>query len=94
MAEQQKPTAANEWSFEEIDKHIQQVDLKAFEAGGKQFFDAATARTAPADVLTKICAIYKVVRPILIAVSNLIIIPKKWRDAIKTFIKLMDQLCP
>jgi hypothetical protein len=86
--------AEKDWTFEEIDKHVQQADLNAFAQGGAHHFTAAAAQATPGDVLKKICAIYKVVRPILVAVSKIPLIPKKWRDAITTFVGLMDQLCP
>ena len=78
-------------TFEEVDKHIQGADLSAFQAGGKQ---AAAAGAAPAAALPNVCGIYKVVRPILVLVSNLPIIPQKWRDALKTFISVLDTVCP
>ena len=86
--------ADKEWTFEEIDQHVQQADLSAFGAGGKHHFEAAAVATTPGDVLKKICAIYKVVRPILLGVTKIPFIPKKWKDAISTFIGLMDKLCP
>ena len=81
-------------SFEEVNKHIESADLSTFKAGGKSHFAATDIAKAPGDVLQKICGIYKVVRPILVIVSNLPLIPQKWKDAIKTFINLMDGLCP
>ena len=81
-------------TFEEIDKQINALDLKAFQPGGKQHFTAAAAKAAPADVLQRICTIYRGIRSILIALENFPLLPKKWRDALKTFTNLMDTLCP
>ena len=81
-------------TFEEVNKHFDSVDLSPFQQGGKQFFAADTVTKAPGEVLQKVCSIYKVVRPFLALVSNLPLLPKKWKDAIKTFMGLMDGLCP
>lgn len=81
-------------SFEEVNKHFESVDLSEFQEGGKHFFSPASVTRAPGDVLQKVCGIYKVVRPFLALVSNIPLLPKKWRDAIKTFMSLMDGLCP
>ena len=79
-------------TFEEVDKHIQSADLSAFQPGGKHHLSAAPA--SPAAAIPNLCAIYKVVKPILTLVANLPIIPQKWRDAIKAFMKVLDALCP
>ena len=84
----------NELTFEDVNKHFESIDLSQFKKGGENFFTSDTISTAPADILTKICTIYKVVRPFLALVSNIPLIPKKWRDVIKTFMGLMDGLCP
>lgn len=81
-------------TFEEVNKHFESVNLSDYQSGGKSFFTADMVSKAPADVLAKVCGIYKIVRPFLALVSNLPLIPKKWRDAIKTFMGLMDSLCP
>jgi hypothetical protein len=86
---------ANEtFSFEQIDKQINALNLKDFEAGGPHHFTAAAVSASPGDVLKKICAIYRAIRGILIALENFPLLPAKWRDALKTFTKLMDTLCP
>ena len=79
-------------TFEEVNKHFESVDLSAFHKGGRSYF--APGAGATADVLQKICSIYKIVRPFLVLVSNIPLIPAKWREAIKTFINLMDGICP
>jgi hypothetical protein len=84
----------NQLTFEEVNKHFEQADLSQFEKGGTHFFSTESVTSAPAAVLPKVCAIYKIVRPFLALVSNVPLIPKKWRDAIKTFMGLMDGLCP
>jgi hypothetical protein len=82
-----------EITFEEIDKQMNSVDLSQFDKGGELYFSADEAKRLPADVLKKICAIYKVVRPILIAIAHFKLIPKKWREAIKAFGRLLDSIC-
>lgn len=79
-------------TFEEVDKHIQGVDLSVFDAGGKLY--AASATASPAAAIPNICAAYRIIRPILALVSNVPLIPTKWRDAIKAFMGVMDTLCP
>ena len=85
--------ASNVPTFEEVDKHFQSADLSAFQQGGKYHISASTA-ASPAAAIPNVCAIYKVVRPFLVLASNLPLLPKKWRDAIKIFIQAMDTFCP
>lgn len=84
----------NQLTFEEVNKHFENADLKPFQTGGKSHFTAEAVSKAPGDVLQKVCGIYKIVRPFLALVSNIPLIPPKWREAIKTFMGLMDGLCP
>jgi len=79
-------------TFEEVDKHIQAADLSVFAPGGKWHPTAATASAA--EVLPNICAAYRIVEPILTLVSNIPLIPQKWRDALKAFMGVLDSLCP
>jgi hypothetical protein len=81
-------------NFEEVNAHFEKADLVPFQKGGEKHFTAATAADNPAGTLQRICSIYKVVRPFLVLISNLPLIPAKWKEAIKTFIGLMDTLCP
>lgn len=81
-------------TFEEVDKHIQSADLTAFQKGGKQHLAAASATADRAAAIPNICGAYKMVRPILLLVAGVQIIPKKWRDALKAFVALMDAFCP
>ncbi|QJW97347.1 hypothetical protein [Frigoriglobus tundricola] len=72
-------------TFEDVDKHIQAADLTAIQPAGG---------AARAIALPDICPAYKIVRPILVLLSNTPIIPQKWRDAIKAFIGVLDLICP
>ena len=67
-------------TFEEVDAHIEKHSKD---------LPHGTALSAP-----NLCAVYKVVRPILVLASQAIFIPKKWRDAIKTLISVLDTMCP
>ena len=82
-------TSANP-TFEDVDKHVQGIDLTAFHPGGTHHPGAAKAAAG----LPNICPSYKAVRPILLLVSTIPIIPQKWRDVIKLFLGVMDGICP
>jgi len=86
--------AQTTYTFEEIDKHINALNLTDFQAGGSKHFTAEAVKASPGDVIKRICEIYRGIRPILITLENFPLIPKKWRDAIKAFTDLMDKLCP
>jgi hypothetical protein len=81
-------------TFEDIDKHINALNLQDFQAGGKHHFTSAAVSATPADVLKKVCTIYRGIRSILIGLENFPLLPKAWRDALKVFTNLMDTLCP
>ena len=78
--------SANVTTFEEVDKHIQNADLSALQSA------AATAGGAAA--IPNVCQAYGIIRPILVLVTNLPLIPKKWKDAVKAFMQVMDSFCP
>ena len=79
-------------TFEQIDAAINKFDFAAHHGAVAKLGPAAASN--PALALPQLCPIYKVVKPILVALSNLIIIPQKWRDAIKAFMAIVDVLCP
>ena len=81
-------------TFEEIDAHINKANLDVFKPGGAKHFAAPAVAASPGDVLTKVCGIYHVIKPILQGVLLIPFIPTKWKDAIRTFMSLMDTLCP
>ena len=47
----------------------------------------------PRSALAKLCEIYQLVRPILVAMSAFPLIPAKWREAIKLLVQVLDQIC-
>lgn len=85
--------SANVPTFEEVDKHIQNADLTAFQHGGQHHLTAASAAANPAAAIPNVCGAYQVVKPILQLVANLPLIPKKWKDAIKAFMSVLDSIC-
>jgi len=85
---------AQAYSFEDIDRQINSLNLRDFQPGGRSHFTADAVAAAPGEVLGKLCAIYRGIRPILIILQTFPLIPKKWWDAIKVFTALMDTLCP
>ena len=81
-------------SFEKIDALMQKVDLDAYKPGGSLYVPAKVVKANPAAALPQFCPIYKALLPILVAISEIIFIPKKWRDVIKKAIAILDTLCP
>lgn len=73
-------------SFEAIDAHIRRANLGDFAP--------TTAAATPGDVLARVCEIYRVIRPILQGILLIPFIPASWKAAIRTFMTLMDTLCP
>lgn len=75
-------------SFEEVDRQIQALNLSEEGLRGMQ-----AAAATPAAVLPQVCQIYRAIRPILQGLLSLPI-PNSWKQAIRTFISLMDLICP
>lgn len=78
-------------TFEEVDKHIQSADLKAFEVGGKHHLTAAPPGIA---IPVQVCAAYKIIKPILQLLLNVPFIPQTWKNAIRTFMQVLNVFCP
>jgi hypothetical protein len=78
----------------EVEEHFDALDLKTMAPGGALHFTAADVKAKPADVITKVCGVYQKVRPFLSLASELFLIPAKWRAALKSYMALMDQVCP
>ena len=74
----------NEMTFEQIDQHIQ--------SHSRELENELSANEALDP--TRICSIYHIIRPILMVLKNLPLIPSNWRKVISTFIDVMDQFCP
>lgn len=69
-------------SFEEVNQHIEAVDLKKFEGAKPQSLGGS-----------EVCEIYQVIRPILAILKGLPLIPAKWRKAVELFMTAMDAAC-
>lgn len=81
--------AERTYSFDEIDSLVRGLDLSATDAQVSRM-----AAASPADVIGQICPIYRVIRPILQGILALPFIPESWKQVIRTFIKLLDLVCP
>lgn len=82
--------AEREYSFEEVDRQIQSLDLSGAEKGVSA---KGVAAASPANIIGQVCPIYRAIRPILQGLLSLPI-PTAWKNAIRTFIRLMDLVCP
>jgi len=80
--------------FEQIDARIKELDLKKFQPGGTHHFTAEDVSKNPGGVLQKLCELYRHLHGIIEAIANFPLLPKSWRDAVKTFMNLLDTLCP
>jgi hypothetical protein len=72
-------------TFEEVDKHIQKAKISAV---------PKSAKGATAEAIPNVCGAYKTVKPILQLLLNTPFLPKKWKDAIKAFMSVLDTICP
>lgn len=81
-------------TFEKINAHVQKADLAAFEKGGALYFAPPKgAKLSPAEIVDKLCPIYKIVKPILEGLLLIPFIPASWKAALGIFIKIMDKVC-
>lgn len=53
-----------------------------------------TAAADDGDLMSKICGVYKKVRPFLEVITTLWFIPKKWATPIISLMAIMDGICP
>ena len=68
-------------TFEDVNAHVE-----------KHLTDAKMQSLVPG--ATNLCSIYVIVKPILTFVSQIVLIPQKWRDGIKLLIGVLDTMCP
>lgn len=78
----------------EMIAHFDAVDEATMAPGGALYFDHAESKQNPGGVLVKVCGIYRTVRPALDFASRFFLFPGKVKNVLKTFIGLMDGLCP
>jgi len=79
-------------TLEQIEAHIKAANLEQYE------HQPAHAAAAPqldlAGQLKRICSVYKAIKPILQVVVNFPLIPSSIKNAIKTFMNVMNTICP
>lgn len=80
--------SANVPTFEDVDKHFKAADLSKLQPSAKAAAGGAAA------AIPNVCQAYSVVRPFLALAAGVPFLPKKWRDAITAFMKVMDAICP
>jgi hypothetical protein len=78
--------------FQQIDAGIQKLNLANYVVDGRPKSPEALA--AAGGITEQICPVYKAIRPILVVLAALPIIPPAWRAALSAFITLMDGICP
>jgi hypothetical protein len=81
-------------TFETVDAHVNAVNLSDFEEGGAIHFTEAQVAAEPAVVLQKICTAYHLIRPVLVLITKLPLIPATWKKVVQYFVALMDKVCP
>lgn len=77
-----------------MESHFNAVDESQFEPGGALHFDQAQAQVNPAEVLVKVCVLYRTIRPFLNFASIFFLVPGKVKRVITAHMDLMDGLCP
>lgn len=79
-------------TLEQIEAHIKAANLEQYDK------PAAHAAAAPqqdlASTLKRICAVYKAIKPILQVVANFPLLPASIKNAIKSFMNVMNSICP
>lgn len=77
-------------TFKELNDRSDQLEQEGVFA--ENGLKAAAAEDG--DLMSKICGVYKKVRPFLEVVTSLFFIPKKWKTPILTLMAVMDGICP
>lgn len=79
-------------SYEEVDKHMQAVEVEALESRTIAVLTDASRTTEVRQVLSEVCELYHTIRPFLEFI--LPFIPGRWREVLKAFMRVLDTLCP
>jgi hypothetical protein len=79
-------------TYEQIEAHVKGLDLAQFEK--PQVRGMGDAQADLAGQLQQVCKIYKGVRPILQAILAIPLIPDVIKRPLRTFISVMDTICP
>jgi len=72
-----------EFTFDEINQEIERFKESTTRSANLQSFD-----------IGQLCEIYRVIRPILLVLKNLPLIPDSWKKVITRFIEIVDGICP
>ncbi len=73
-------------TFEQVDELIRKADLSEYQNADLAAADIATQ-------LRRVCGVYRTVRPILNLVVNVPLIPSSWKNAIRTFVSVLNSIC-
>ena len=81
-------------TLEQIEAHIEKANLGQFAQpqGATRGADAKSIDLAAQ--LQRVCGIYRGIRPILQVIVNFPLIPESIKKAIRTFMSVMDGICP
>lgn len=77
-------------SFFEDDQFISQFE----ELNPDNFNADQMMSLSQSQKLVRICDLYKIIKPILLAIIHIPFVPKKIKEAIKIFIDNLDLVCP
>ncbi|MBC7686995.1 MAG: hypothetical protein H7211_02325 [Aquabacterium sp.] len=81
-------------TLEQIEAHLKAANLEQYDKPQGQPGGAAAPQQDLAAILKRICAVYKAIKPILTVVVNFPLIPASIKNAIKTFMNVMNSICP
>lgn len=85
---------ATSMTLEQIEAHIDAANLGQFVKPQAAVEDKAAAALDLGSVLKSVCGVYKGIRPVIQAVVDFVFTPAKIKEALTTFMKVMDQICP
>lgn len=74
-------------TLEQIETHIKSANLEQFNQPHAQAQDLGAQ-------LQRVCQVYRGIRPILQAVVNFPLIPGSIKNAIRSFLSVMNTICP
>jgi hypothetical protein len=72
----------NSFNFESIDRHVRAFDLTPF----------TSQAAVPASKTERLMSTYAIVRPILLGVTAIPLIPVAWRAALRIFVATLDEV--
>lgn len=80
-------------TLEQIEAHIKQANIGQYDQA-MQMHVSGKAALQPAAVLTNVCGVYKAIKPVLTVIVNFPLLPGAIKTAIRTFMSVMNSLCP